>query len=366
MKVLIADDNHFYRCALEATLAEWGYEVTAVADGEAAWDVLRGEHAPKIAILDWMMPRVDGVEVCRRLRAMPRHEPTYVIILTSRDGKANAVNALESGADDYVTKPFDRDELAARLRVGRRIVGLQTSLTVVYSFARAVDAKSPYTRGHSDRVARYAAALAAKIGLPETDRDLLRRGGSLHDIGKISVPDAILNKPGPLTQAEYEVIRQHPEQGVRIVEPLESVRDAIPLIRWHHERMDGRGYPDGLAGEHIPLLVRVWAVVDVYDALRSDRPYRAGLSVPKCLDMLRQNAAGGGLDPELVERFCSLPTQLMVPTAADPAAGAIAGADSRADQLAQTPLPADRPGCCPATIPGNIDPASHTRVIPVS
>jgi len=359
MKILIADDNHFYRCALKATLTEWGYDVTAVADGEAAWEVLRGEQAPKLAVLDWMMPKLDGLEVCRRLRRTPRHEPTYVIVLTARDGKANTVAALESGADDYVTKPFDRDELAARLRVGRRIVGLQTSLTVVYSFARAVDAKSPYTRGHSDRVARYAAALAAKLGLPETDLDLLRRGGSLHDIGKICVPDAILNKPGPLTPAEYEVIKQHPEQGVRVVEPLESVRDAIPLIRWHHERMDGRGYPDGLAGRDIPLLVRVLAVVDVYDALRSDRPYRTGLAIPRCLDMLRENAAGGGLDRELVERFCSLPVELLVPSEA----GAVVGG---VDQLAQTPLPADRPGYCPATIPGGFDAASHTRIIPVS
>jgi DNA-binding response OmpR family regulator len=190
MKVLIADDNHFYRCALRATLAEWGYEVTAVPDGAAAWDILRGESAPKLAILDWMMPKMDGLEVCRRLRSVPRHEPTYVIVLTSRDGKANIVAALESGADDYITKPFDRDELAARLRVGRRIVELQTSETVIFSFARAVDGKSPYTKGHSDRVTRYAVALAAHLGLSEQDRQLIRRGALLHDIGKIAVPDA--------------------------------------------------------------------------------------------------------------------------------------------------------------------------------
>ena len=312
MKVLIADDNHFYRCALEATLTEWGYEVLAVSDGEAAWDVLRAEDAPKIAILDWMMPRLDGVEVCRRLRAVPRHEPTYVIILTSRDGKANAAKALEGGADDYVTKPFDRGELAARLRVGRRIVTLQTGETVVYAFARAVDGKSPFTQGHSERVKSYSLALAARLGLPPADIDLLRRGATIHDIGKIAVPDAILNKAGPLTADEMAAIREHPAQGVKMIESLSSVADTIPLVRWHHERMDGNGYPDRLPGDRIPLLVRVLSVADVYDALSSDRPYRAALPLDVCLAILRKDAVGGGLDPELVEEFCDIPGEQLV------------------------------------------------------
>ena len=307
MKILIADDNHFYRCALKATLVEWGYDVLAVSDGEAAWEVLRSDQSPKIAILDWMMPKIDGLEVCRQLRASPRHEPTYVIVLTSREGKANAVAALESGADDYVTKPFDRGELAARLRVGRRIVSLQTSETIIYSFAQAVDGKSPYTKGHSDRVKHYALALASRLELSQTDTDLLRRGAILHDIGKIAVPDSILNKPGPLTAEEYQVMKGHPLQGIRMIEPLESVRDTIPLIRWHHERMDGTGYPDRLPGNQIPLLVRVLSIADVYDALSSDRPYRAGMSLEKSLLLLRESADRGGLDRELVQAFCSIP-----------------------------------------------------------
>jgi len=312
MKILIADDNHFYRCALKATLSEWGYEVIAVADGKEAWEILQSDQAPKIAILDWMMPVIDGLEVCRKLRATPRREPTYVIVLTSREGKSNAVTALESGADDYITKPFDRAELAARLKVGRRIVSLQTSETVVYSFAQAVESKNPYTKGHSDRVSHYALALASRIGLSSIETDLLRRGAILHDIGKIAVPDAILNKAGPLTPDELEIIQGHPLQGVRMIEPLESVRGAIPMIRWHHERMDGKGYPDGLPGEQIPLLVRVLSVADVYDALSSDRPYRAGLQLSECLSILRDEAAGGGLDRELVEQFCSIPLEQLV------------------------------------------------------
>ncbi len=316
MKILIADDNHFYRRALEVTLGEWGYEVQSVPDGEAAWGVLSSPNPPKLAILDWMMPKADGLEVCRRLRRVPRHEPTYVIVLTSREGKTNVITALESGADDFVTKPFDRGELAARLRVGRRIVDLQTSETVIYSFAQAVDSKSPYTRGHSDRVTRVALTLAAYLGASEADTELLRRGASLHDIGKIAVPDAILNKPGPLTEEEYDIIKRHPEQGVRMVVGLEALRPVIPLIRWHHERSDGRGYPDGLMATEIPPLVRMLSVADVYDALNSDRPYRAGLSHAECLNMLRKDATNGGLDADLVEQFCDIPLEMLDPRAA--------------------------------------------------
>ena len=176
MKILIADDNLFYRRALEATLTEWGYEVQAASSGDAAWQVLQEEHAPKLAILDWLMPGLDGLDVCRKVREIPRPEPTYVIILTSQSGKENIVTALESGADDYITKPFNREELKARLQVGLRIVGLQTSQTVVFTFARAVEAKSPYTQGHADRVTRYALALAAHVGVPRLELDLLRKG----------------------------------------------------------------------------------------------------------------------------------------------------------------------------------------------
>ncbi len=333
MKVLIADDSHFYRRALEVTLQEWGYDVTAVADGAAAWEVLRADNAPRIAVLDWVMPRLDGVEVCRRLRAVPRPEPTYVIMLTSRDGTANTVTALEAGADDFVTKPFDRAELAARLRVGRRIVTLQTGETVIYSFARAVDGKSRFTSGHSDRVQGYALALADRLGLGPADADLLRRGAALHDIGKIAIPDAILNKPDPLTPDEVAVIREHPAQGVRMIEAIESVRDTVPLVRWHHERMDGTGYPDRLPGDRIPFPVRVLAVADVYDALNSDRPYRAALPREVCLSILRKDAVGGGLDPELVEEFCAIP----------------------ADRLAGVGLPSpDRPPA-PLVVPARAD-----------
>ncbi len=272
MKILIAEDNHLYRVALQATLAEWGYEVIAVEDGLAAYEVLASGRCAENR-----HSRLDDAGLGRRasLRQGPRlrqPEPPYLIVLTSRDGKEDIVAALESGADDHIAKPFDRAELKARLRVGLRIVGLQTSQTVVFAIARAVEAKSPYTQGHAHRVSRYALALAEAIGLSEDEKEVLERGAILHDIGKIAVPDAILNKPGPLTPAEFEIAKQHPEEGVKIVMPLESVRGVIPLIRWHHERPNGTGYPDGLAAAQIPLLVRVLSVADVYDALASEAP----------------------------------------------------------------------------------------------
>src|SRR5262249_21550097 len=161
----IAEDNQLYRLALQATLMEWGYEVVAVSDGFAAYEALQGNDAPKLAILDWMMPGMEGVEVCRKVRALRKPEPPYLILVTSKDSKEHCVAALESGADDHIAKPFNREELKARLRVGLRIVGLQTSQTVVFAFARAVEAKSPYTQGHADRVSRYALALAEKVGV---------------------------------------------------------------------------------------------------------------------------------------------------------------------------------------------------------
>jgi putative two-component system response regulator len=240
------------------------------------------------------------------LRELPSREPTYVIMLTSKNGTEAAIAALEGGADDYIEKPFERELLRARLRVGRRIVGLQTSETIVYSFARSVEAKSPYTRGHSERVSRYVLALAAHMNLNAGDRDVLRRGAVLHDIGKICVPDHILNKPGPLTPEEFATISEHPLQGVKMIESLDSVKDVIPLVRSHHERIDGKGYPDKLKGDEIPLLVRILSVADVYDALSSDRPYRPGLAHAECATILRRNAAEGGLDAKLVEAFCKL------------------------------------------------------------
>jgi putative two-component system response regulator len=303
VRVLIAEDELFYRCLLEGTLREWGYDVVAVSDGAAAWEALRRPDAPKLAVLDWQMPGLDGLEVCRRVRAAASPEPTYVIMLTAREGRANTLSALRAGADDFVTKPFDREELQVRLQAGARVVGLQTSLAVIFSFARAVEAKCPYTHGHAERVTSYALRLATQVGISDAERVVLQQGAILHDIGKIAVPDSILSKAGPLTPEEFAIMKGHPTEGVRIISPLQSINAVIPLVRWHHERPNGSGYPDGLRGEEIPYLVRILSVADVYDALRSARPYRAALSQAECFAILNQEAARGGLDAELVCQF---------------------------------------------------------------
>jgi putative two-component system response regulator len=217
-----------------------------------------------------------------------------ILILTGRSADEARREAWEQGADDFLSKPFQRLDVLARcrslLRVKRLTDALDSAESVVLAFAQAVEAKSAYTRGHSDRVTEYALLLAVDLGLPREDCELLERGAPLHDLGKIKLPDAILDKPGPLTAAEYELVKQHPVEGERILQGLRSVRDALPLVRWHHERLDGGGYPDGLMGGSIPLLVRILAVADVYDALAHDRPYHAAMPLERVFEILDADA----------------------------------------------------------------------------
>jgi putative two-component system response regulator len=194
---------------------------------------------------------------------------------------------------------------------------------VVFALARTVEAKSPYTLGHSERVMQHSLRLARAAGVSEADCEVLHKGALLHDIGKIRIPDAILDKPGRLTDEEYKVVRLHPVQGAHIIEPLHALRDTLPLIRWHHERLDGRGYPDGLKGDTIPLLVRILSVADVYDALASDRPYRTSMPHEQCLAILRDDALRGGLDRDLVAVFTTL-AQPQPPAAVSQGSEAIA------------------------------------------
>jgi putative two-component system response regulator len=250
---------------------------------------------------------VGGFEVCRRLKSDPDTRLLPVLVLTGTGAADARLRAWDLGADEFLTKPFQAVEVAARCRSLLRqkdlVDALDSAESVVFALARAIEAKSPFTHGHSGRVSRYARALAERLGLGEPAIDIRRRGAALHDIGKISTPDAVLDKPGRLTTEEFDVVKRHPAEGARIVEPLRSARDLIPLIRWHHERLDGTGYPDGLAGSAIPLPVRVLSVADVYDALASDRPYRPAMPHGRCREVMAEDAAGGGLEPELVRAF---------------------------------------------------------------
>lgn len=304
--ILVVDDEPGITNLLQRVLEADGHRVVVATDGQSGLERV-AEHRPDLVILDVDMPRMDGFEVCRRLKGARATRLLPVLVLTGV-GAADARSQLwELGADEFLTKPFRNLEVAARCRSLLRqkdlIDALDSAESVVFALARAIEAKSPYTHGHSGRVTRYALALAEQLDLREPESDVLRRGAILHDIGKISTPDAILDKPGPLTPEEYEVVKRHPVDGARIVESLRSARVVVPLIRWHHERMDGEGYPDGLTGGAIPLPVRVLSVADVYDALSSDRPYRSVMPHERCREAMVENAARGGLDPELVRVF---------------------------------------------------------------
>ncbi len=305
--ILVVDDDQNVARVLEQMLTVDGHQVVLARDGREALASVAG-HRPDLILTDLDMPHLNGYDLCRQIKNDPATQLIPVVIITGQSALAAKLRAWELGADDFLTKPFQKVEVLARcrslLRVKRLVDELDSAEAVVFAFARAVEAKCRYTSGHSTRVTKYALALANHIGVSEAESDGLRKGGVLHDLGKIHIPDAILNKAGKLTDEEYAIVKQHPVEGARIVEPLHSIRNAIPLIRWHHERLDGGGYPDGLFGGAIPRAVRILAVVDVYDALSSDRPYRPASPHGKCVHMLRENAAGGGLDPELVRCFC--------------------------------------------------------------
>jgi putative two-component system response regulator len=302
-RVLVVEDDPEITHLYISILAQEGLEVTAVRDGLQAI-AAASANPPDLVLLDLGLPGLGGLDVCRRLKAHPSTHLVPVLIITGADPFVRRVGAWEAGADEYLSKPVRTADLLARvhslLRLKAALDELDSANASLFAFTRAVEAKCPYTLGHTERVTSYSMRLADAIGLPAPEREALRRGAILHDIGKISTPDAILNKPGRLTSDEFAMIKRHPMEGVRIIEPLRSLRSALPFVRWHHERLNGRGYPDGLSGSEIPLAVRALAVADVFDALASDRPYRPAMSKTECFTVMEEDAAGGGLDAELV------------------------------------------------------------------
>lgn len=309
-RILVVDDDPTVGAALEQILRLEGYRVTRVWNGQSALESV-AEEKPDLILLDVNMPGVSGFEVCARLKGASGTSLLPIVIVTGESEFDARLRAWEVGADDFLSKPFQAVEVLARarslLRSKALVDELDSAQSVLFALARTLEAKSRYTQGHSERVTEHAIALAERIGLSTPECETLRRGALLHDIGKISTPDNILDKPARLTPAEYHIVKQHPIEGVRMIEPLRSVREVIPFIRWHHERMDGGGYPDGIFGASIPVAVRVLSVADVYDALASERPYRPALPLDECIEILRSDSRSGGLDSELVEAFCSSP-----------------------------------------------------------
>lgn len=226
------------------------------------------------------MPRLTGFQACEKIKNNPDTYLIPVILITALSDKQDRIEGIKVGADDFLTRPVDRTELLARvrslLRLKQRTDELERAESVLFALAQSIEGKDPYTHGHCERLAEYSARLGEQLGLPEDQITALRRAGIVHDVGKIAVPDAILLKPGRLTPDEWRIIREHPVVGERICAPLKSFRFVLPIIRHHHEKLDGSGYPDGLSGEAIPVTARVLQMVDVYDALTTERPYKKG------------------------------------------------------------------------------------------
>jgi putative two-component system response regulator len=300
--VLVVDDGETNRALVEAYLADLDCRLRLVADGASALAAI-DEETPDLVLLDVQMPGMDGYEVCRRIKARPRGRLLPVVMITALDRANDRVRALEAGADDFMSKPVDRVELVARVRSALRLKALYDTLDsaeqVIFSLAAAVEAKDAYTERHTHRVAESARHIGMKMGLAERALDALYRGGIIHDIGKIGVPDAILLKQGPLNAEERRRMRMHPVIGESIVKPLRTGANLLPIIRHHHEHFDGTGYPDGLAGRAIPHLARIVSVCDAYDALVTDRPYRKAKSPEEAIEIL-QDGAGRQWDPEAV------------------------------------------------------------------
>jgi putative two-component system response regulator len=301
--VLVVDDGEANRELICLYLSTIECDVVQAANGAAALAIIEAS-APDLVLLDVRMPGMDGYEVCRRIKAMPRGKLLPVVMITGLSQTTHRVMALEAGADDFMAKPVEGAELIARVRSALRLKELYNTLDsaehVIFSLATAVEAKDSFTERHTQRVGDSARLLGQKLGLSEPTLDTLYRGGIIHDIGKIGVSDSILHKPGPLDQAEVPQMQAHVAIGESIVRPLRSTSGLLPIIRHHHERFDGMGYPDGLRAREIPRVARIVSVCDAFDALVNDRPYRARRSTEEALAVLHAGA-GTQWDPETVE-----------------------------------------------------------------
>lgn len=304
--ILVADDNEANRELLSEWLSAEGYKVVSATDGQQARQAV-GSGSIDLALLDVVMPRPTGFEVCQAMKSQPETRLIPVVLITSLNSDDDRIQGIMCGADDFLNKPVNKHELLARVHSLRRLKQFTDELdnaeTVLFSLALSIEAKDPYTEGHCDRLSKYSVALGEKLGLSDELRVALRRGGLVHDIGKLSVPEHILLKPGPLTPEERKIMEQHTIVGERICAPLRSFRHVLPIIRHHHEKWDGSGYPDGLKGELIPLTARILQITDIYDALTTDRPYRKALSPQKAIAIMREEVKRGWWDGSMLDNF---------------------------------------------------------------
>ena len=304
--ILIADDDEINRELLFEMLTREGYSVVFAEDGNQALDAIQ-QNSIDLVLLDVMMPGKTGFDVCRIIKAKPETRFLPVVLITGLSLVDERIQGITSGADDFLSKPVNRQELLARARSLIRLKEFTDELvnaeTVLFNLALNIEAKDPYTKGHCDRLSEYSVAMAKRLGLPQDQKIALRRAGVVHDIGKIVVPENILLKSGPLTADEWAIMKKHPVAGERICSPLKSFRLVLPIIRHHHEKLDGSGYPDGLRGDQIPLTARILQITDIYDALVTDRPYRDALSHDAAIATMREESRRGWWDGSLIHEL---------------------------------------------------------------
>ncbi len=304
--ILVADDNEANRELLTSWLSPEGYRVVCVADGQHARQALAGGSID-LALLDVVMPRPTGFEICQEMKSNPETRLIPIVLLTSLNSEADRIHGIMCGADDFLNKPVNKHELLARvdslLRLKQFTDELDNAETVLFSLALSIEAKDPYTEGHCDRLSKYSVALGEKLALPQAE--------------------SILLKPGPLTPEERKIMEQHTVIGERICAPLRSFRNVLPIIRHHHEKQDGSGYPDGLKGEEVPLTARILQVTDIYDALTTDRPYHKALPSQRAFAIMHEEVNRGWWDASLVDEL-----ELLVPELVPKLAGVGANNES--------------------------------------
>jgi putative two-component system response regulator len=322
MKILVAEDDPVAAELLCAVLEEAGHTVLVASNGREALRKVRDEE-PSTVICDWEMPEMDGLDLCRAIRVEDMAHYVYIIMLTAREGTRHLVDGLSAGADEFMSKPLVPEELAVRLHTAERILSLETRDLAIFAMAKLAESRDPETGGHLERVRRYSRCLATEMaGLPKfqgiitpTFISLLYQTSPLHDIGKVSIPDHVLLKPGRLDNQEFEIMKYHAQAGadtlekaLRVHPNAEFLRMARDVAGCHHERFDGKGYPAGLAGDRIPLAARIFAIADVYDALVSKRVYKAAFTHDIARNIILQGS-GTQFDPDAVTAFMQVEAQ---------------------------------------------------------
>lgn len=307
--ILVVDDVQSNLELMEAIFLCEGYRVHAALGSHSAFNIFM-KCTVDLAVLDVMMPGVDGFELCRRFKEISRKRFFPVILLTALSDKKSRIKGIESGADDFISKPFDTAELIIKTKSLLKLKAFQEELdhseNIILTLAVAMEARDPYTKGHSTRVSEISVEFVSFLGLPPKEREEMKKAGILHDIGKICLSESLLRKPGTLTEEELKEIKRHPVLGEDICRPLISIRKILPAIRYHHERWDGTGFPDRLAGENIPIMARILSIIDSFDAMVSIRPYRDRRSEKAPLEIMESERHQGQWDSELLGYFLDM------------------------------------------------------------